>query len=484
MKKIFHKYSSFPVQMKASLWFLICSFMQKGISTITTPIFTRIMTTAEYGQFSVFNSWMQIITPIVCLNLYAGVYSQGIVKFEDDRNHFSSSLQGLVLTLVLIWTIIYLVASDFWNHLFSLTTPELLAMMLMIWVSSVFSFWSMNERVDFKYQKLVIFTLAASVLQPIVSIVLMLHCNDKVFARILGIVITQMILYAWMFADMMVKGKQFYSKKYWSYALKFNIPLLPHYLSMNVLSSSDRIMIGKMVGTSEVGIYNLAYSISLIMTMFNNALLQTIEPWIYRKLKENRGADIAQIAYPCFFIIAGLNVLLIMFAPEAITIFAPASYQEAIWTIPSVALSVFFMFLYTFFATFEFYYEKTQYIAGATVGGAILNICLNYICINKWGYIAAGYTTLFSYILFALLHYYFMRRICKEYLNDLHPYNGKVIFEIAVGSMFIGFGIMATYVNNIIRYMVIAGLMVITFCLRKRLIGIIKMILSIKGKKE
>lgn len=180
MEKLLQRYKNLPVQMKASLWFLICSFMQRGISTITTPIFTRMLTTAEYGQYSVFNSWMQIITPIVCLNLYAGVYSQGLVKFEEDRNRFSSSLQGLVMTLVAAWTVIYLVAADFWNQMFSLTTPEMIAMMLMIWASSAFSFWSMNQRVDFKYQKLVVFTLAASVLQPTVSIIFMLHSENKV----------------------------------------------------------------------------------------------------------------------------------------------------------------------------------------------------------------------------------------------------------------------------------------------------------------
>ena len=483
MKKYLQQYKNLPVQMKASLWFLICSFMQKGIATITTPIFTRILTTAEYGEFSVFNSWMQIITPIVCLNLFSGVYSQGLVKFEEDRNRFSSSLQGLVLTLVAVWTVVYLVAADFWNKMFSLTTPEMLAMMLMICVSSAFSFWSMNQRVDFKYRKLVIFTLAASILQPTVSIIFMLHSNNKVLARIFGIAVVQFALYAWMFVDMMAKGKTFYSKRYWTYALRFNIPLLPHYLSMNALSSSDRIMIGNMVGTPEVGIYNLAYSISLIMTMFNNALLQTFEPWIYRKLKENKATDIAQVAYPCFFLIAGLNILLIMFAPEAIAIFAPASYQEAIWTVPSVALSVFFMFLYTFFATFEFYYEKTQYIAGATVGGALLNIGLNYICIQKFGYIAAGYTTLFSYMLFALLHYYFMRKICKEYLNDLRPYNAKIILGISAGCLVAGFGIMATYKNNMIRYAVIAALAVVLSCMRKKLVELVKMLLEIKKKK-
>lgn len=482
--KVLLKYKHLPVQVKAFFWFLVCSFIQKGIIALTTPIFTRILTTAEYGQFSVFNSWLQIITPIVCLNLYAGVYSQGIVKFEEDRNRYSSSLQGLVLTLVSLWMVIYLVARDFWNHLLSLSTSEMIAMILIIWTSGVFAFWSMNQRVDFKYRELVIFTILASVLQPIVSILFMYHSKDKVLARVWGIAVVQIALYSWMFVSQMIRGKQFFSLKYWKYALKFNIPLLPHYLSMNVLSSSDRIMISSMVGQEQAGIYYLAYSVSLVMTIFNTALLQTIEPWIYRKLKENKADQIASVAYPCFILIAALNILLIMFAPEVITIFAPTSYQEAIWTIPSVALSVFFMFLYTFFATFEFYYEKTHYIAGATVGGALLNIALNCIGIQKFGYVAAGYTTLFSYILFAVLHYYFMRKICKQYLNDLRPYNPKIIIAISVVSILCGFGIMLTYKNIVFRYFIIFIIAALAFLMRKKIIYVVKMLVNIKKQKD
>lgn len=341
---------------------------------ITTPIFTRILTTQEYGQYSVFNAWLQILTPIVCLNLYAGVYAQGIVKFEDDRNRYSSSLQGFCLTLTATWAFIYLLSCSFWNKIFSLTTVQGIAMFLMIWATGSFNFWSMNQRADFKYRKLVLLTLLATIFQPLVSVIFIINSNDKVSARIIGIAVVQMALYAGTFIYQMKEGKQFFSRKYWLYALKFNIPLLPHYLSMNVLSSSDRIMISHMAGDGEAGIYNLAYSVSLIMTMFNTALLQTIEPWIYRKLKEKRIQDLAGVAYPCFIAIAVLNVLLVMFAPEVIAVFAPDAYQEAIWMIPGVALSVFFTFLYTFFATFEFYYEKTRYIAGATVGLSLIHI--------------------------------------------------------------------------------------------------------------
>ena len=78
-KKLLDKYNSLPVQIKASFWFLTCSFMQKGISTITVPIFTRLLTTAEFGQISVYNSWQGIISIIVSLHLTAGVYMRGLV---------------------------------------------------------------------------------------------------------------------------------------------------------------------------------------------------------------------------------------------------------------------------------------------------------------------------------------------------------------------------------------------------------------------
>lgn len=97
MGKLRKKYRSMPVQVKASLWFLICSFLQKGISTVSTPIFTRLLSTAEYGQYNVFNSWLGIITIFVTLNLSAGVYTQGLVKFDKDNKILSSSLQGLML---------------------------------------------------------------------------------------------------------------------------------------------------------------------------------------------------------------------------------------------------------------------------------------------------------------------------------------------------------------------------------------------------
>lgn len=478
MHKLLEKYKNSPVQIRASFWFLFCSFLQKGISFITTPIFTRILTTAEYGEFSVFLSWSSIITPIITLNLSAGVYSQGLVKYENEREVFSSSLQGLTLALTLCWTAIYMLFHSFFNNLLTLSTVQMLLMIITIFLGASFNFWSVNQRVDFKYKKLVIITILVSVIRPFVGVLLVINSENKVLARIIGIVIVQFVFYLWTFFSQIKTGKVIYSKKYWKYALKFNVPLLPHYLSLTVLASSDRIMIDRIVNSSAAGIYNLAYSVSQIMAIFNSSLLQTIEPWVYKKLKSNKGNEISKIAYPTFILIALVNLLLIAFAPEAIRIFAPPEYYDAIWVVPSVALSVYFMFLYTFFATFEFYYEKTNYIAGATIGGAILNIVLNFVFIRIFGYLAAGYTTLVSYMLFSLLHYLFMRKICKKYINDLHPYSVRVILGISIATLIIGIALLFTYEHTLVRYSFISILILVAILMRKRIILTLKMIIK------
>ena len=483
MRKAFATYKAIPVQARASFWFLICSFLQKGISVLSTPIFARLLSTEEYGQFNVFNSWLGIVTVIVCLDLYAGVYIRGLVKHEEDRARFSSSLQGLTLVLISIWTVIYSLSRSFWNNLFDLTTIQMYAMFVMIWTSAAFRFWAAEKRVRFSYRSLVIVTLIVSLAKPGIGILFVIQAEDKVTARIIGLVLVELICYSWLFFVQMIRGKQFYNKRYWIYALSFNLPLIPHYLSQTVLNSSDRLMIKSMVGKSEAGIYSLAYSVSQIMLIFNQALLQTIEPWVYLKIKARKADEIKKVAYPAFGFIGIVNLFLIILAPEVIYVYAPPMYYDSIWVIPPVAMSVFFSFSYSFFASFEFYYEKTKFVMTASIVGAGLNILLNMVFIRIFGYYAAGYTTLFCYIVFSVGHFYFMTRICRKELNGIKVYNAKILLVMSGSVVLIGFGMMALYSYPYIRYGIVGCIFLISIIYRKQLMRIISSFVAIKKSR-
>lgn len=484
LQKVFNKYRNLPVQIRASLWFLIASFLQKGISAITTPIFTRLLTTYEFGQYSVFNSWFSIVNILVSLYLYGGFYITGLVQHADHRARFSSAMLGLTTTLTGGWTVIYLLFRSFWNSLFGLTTVQMLAMLLMIWASAIFQFWAMEQRVDLKYKRLILLTLAVSFLKPFVGVVLVTFAEDKVTARILGLAVVELIAYTGCFVSQMRRGKCFYVKDYWKEALLFAIPVIPHYLSTMILSGADKIMIKNIVSDSAAGIYSLAYSISQMMVLFNTALSQTIDPWIYTQIKEKNTKQLGRIAYPAFLFIAIVNALVMVFAPEIIRIFAPAAYYEAIWVIPPVTMSVFFMFMYSFFAPFEFFYKKTRFIAVATCVGAVLNIILNYIFINIYGYLAAGYTTLACYVIYALCHYLFMCNICRNDLGTKPPYDSKVLVVMSLGFIGLGFVMMSTYNYRIARYAVILAIIGSIFIFRNKLIGMGKEILQVRKKTK
>ena len=75
--------------------FMVAGLLQKGISVLTTPIFTRLMDTEEYGNYNVFISWMNIFSIFITLKIAAGVLQQTYVKNEKSKKTISSSIQSL-----------------------------------------------------------------------------------------------------------------------------------------------------------------------------------------------------------------------------------------------------------------------------------------------------------------------------------------------------------------------------------------------------
>ena len=137
---------------------------------------------------------------------------------------------------------------------------------------------------------------------------------------------------------------------------------------------------------------------------------------------------------------------------------------------PVISLSSYFTFLYSMFGNIEFFFEENKFITTASVIGAIANIILNYIFMQIFSYYAAGYTTLFCYILFSVSHYAFMRKVCKKHIDGDKVYDEKVIFAMSAIFVIAAFGMMVIYDRPIIRYSLIAVGMIVCIIKRKQII--------------
>ena len=471
-------YQKLPDSVKASMWFAICSILQKGIQFLTIPLFTRTLTTDQYGQFTLYQSWMGIISIFATLNLAAGVFNNGMVKFEDDRRKYISAMQGLSTITTLVVAMIYLIAKQSWDALIGLPTIIIFSMLIELIVSPALSFWSAKQRFEYKYKMLFFITIAISIISPCVGLVAVSISEQKGIARILSVSIINIISGIIFYGYNMWKGKCFFHKKYWGFALSFNLPLVPHYLSSIVLGQADRIMIGKFYGETEVAIYSLAYSVSLMMNVVTNSINASFVPWTYQQCKKKNFQKIGQISNMLLLLIAGLSLFPVLIAPELMKVLGPKEYLEGAYLIPAISISVFLIFLYGLFANIEFYFEQSKFIMFASIGAAILNIILNIVLFPILGYKVAAYTTLICYIAFSFAHYVFMKKVCK-YNNIEHPiYNEKFILMLSTGLIIISHLFVFTYQFMYIRYVIIFILLSIFVKYRKLIAEKIQLINS------
>ena len=125
---LIQKYKDSPIQARASIWYTICNILQKGISFLIVPIYVRVLTTAEYGQYSVFQSWKEILIIFATLNLYCGVFTKAMVDYPDDRDQYTSCMQGLTTILTMAMFVIYCVSNPLWEKIMVMDTVTTILM--------------------------------------------------------------------------------------------------------------------------------------------------------------------------------------------------------------------------------------------------------------------------------------------------------------------------------------------------------------------
>ena len=463
---------------KAALWFTMCNFLLKGISFITVPMFTRLLPSEEYGKLSVFTSYEQVILILATWEIQLGAYQKGIFKYKEDIGLLTSSTQALTNLLTVALYMLLVLFYGFVTDFTGMNGQILTMLFIYLLVHPAYSCWLTRKRTAYEYRPAVAVTLLYSLVNvfvPLAAILILGRTADNKFgATLIGSSIICFVFYVQHadYRQLWIKRQKV--REYWLFMIAFEGPVVLHSLSYMVLNQADRIMIGKMVGNSEAAFYSIAYSLAVVISILQTSLNQSLLPWRYQMLEQKNYKKIRDVTHGLLFGFSVVIMMYILVAPELVKLLFDDRYYEAIWCIPPVSSSIFFVFLYTIFVNIESYFEKTKYIMYVSVTCGVINIVLNYICIGIFGYIACGYTTLASYVLFSLGHYYFMKKILRE--NDVEENIVDPQMILFIGIAVIGLTIVFAllYDRVLIRYSVLAALAAAAFIMRNRIIALFK----------
>lgn len=479
MNRLKQKWTNLPKGVKASLVFFLASILSKGVSYLTTPIFTRLLSTEEYGQVAVYFTWAQVFGIVTMFCLSYGVFNNGMIDYEKDRDRYSFSMLVLSNIITIACAVVMFSIFPFIGGALKIDLPLLILMFIVFLLEPAYSFWAARQRYEYKYKASFFASTSITLLAPIIAILcLWLIPGNKVYERIIGTEVTLAIFYLFFYVLLAVKSKGQIKTSYWKYAIKFNLPLIPHYLSAYLLSGADKIMISHMVSDTATALYTIAYSVASVVLVIWTSANSSLIPYTYEKCKEKDYKSISRVTLPILAVFGVVCLILIMLGPEVVALMADAEYREGIYAIPPIVGGVFFQAQYYLYANVLYYYKKPVWVMVGSIVAMCLNIGLNFWLIPKFGFIAAAYTTLICYFMQCVIDYVALRCFLKK---DI--YNMKFVGLLSLILIAISAFSNLLYDYLIVRYCLIAVIIIFGIVFHKKIMGMF-MVLKKKPKQE
>ncbi len=402
--------------LKSGIWYTVSSVAIRAVAIITSPIYTSMLTTDNYGRANIFNSWVELFNIITCLCV---VYSIGRAKldYKEKFDEYVSALQGLSSLFSFCVLIFVFIFREQISGLIKYEVPLVISMFVYLVIYPSVQYMQEKCRFEYKYRENIAISLITCIGTVVFSISLMYLFNDRRYiGKILGTILPTFLMGICFYINILKKGRVFYNREYWRYALKIGLPMIPHALALVVLAQIDRIMIKNICGDADAGLYTYGYGIATLLAIFTNAIGQAWLPWLNEQLDSDNRLRVRNMQKKLVLLGCFLSLGFIAVAPEALMVLAPRAraYWVAKWVIPPVALGTLAQYFYTNYVNVELFHKKTPIIATSSILAAVINYILNYIMIPRFGYIAAAYTTLASYIFLMLFHYVAVNHVIKD----------------------------------------------------------------------
>lgn len=460
--------------VKAGLWYTIGNIILKGCAFLSLPIFTRLLSTSDFGIYNAYIAYEQIFTAILGLGFY-GTIKNAKIDFKERFDKYLSSIVSLSVIIFGLFLVVTNVFYPVYSSVLGFSRFVTNCLFFQSFGSYLLYFYGVKLNAEFRYCAFLIMSSINVLGNTVLSVILILFVfpNERYLGRILGSAIPLIGIGFFLCLIIWKKGRTACKKEYWKYGLTIGLPLLPHVISQSLLSQVDRIMIRDIVGTSEAGIYGYIYTICTILYIVGNSMENAWSPWVFYTLDSGDEKRIKRAGKDYVTVFAFLTIGFFCVMPEVTKIMAGRDYWEGISLIVPLTFGNYFVFLYGLPVNIEYYHKKTGFISLGTMLAAVLNALLNYFGIILFGYQAAAYTTFFSYGMLFLFHWLIAKRYGVSGVYDFKFLMSRTAIVLVIGmAVLLTSGL--SMLNLLLRYMLIVLILIYFLRNRQLLLNAIK----------
>ena len=448
-----------------SVMFLIGSIGSKFITFFLVPLYTNILTKAEYGITDIVSTSVILCIPIFSLSLDDGIMRFGLMKNTPKENI------AVNIMFVLTGSIIAVFASYPLFKLFDLFenwTIYFCVILVLHIIRNAFSIYL--KSVD----KVRIFTIDSIIYAAtlgISNVVLLKSLHLGVRGYFLALIISMAVsLVSQFFGGGIYKdviaGE--YDKKLLISMLKYSTPLILSAISWWVINSSDRYMLKYMMSYESVGLYAISAKIPNFIGVFTSVFSSA---WLISSISEYEGAKDKNFysnvfsLYTTFLAVAASFIMLVL--KPFMSIYVGLEFIESWKYVPFLLVAAVCGTLVSFFTPIFKAELRNLHEMIVVIIGAISNVVINYLLIPVLGIQGASIGTVSSETLMLVLCVIGTRRFFSFEI-DFVRFIGSLVLLLLQATILILFDNIAIFASTIVLLIIC----ILNMDMIKRVVGV------------
>ena len=394
------------------------SMLQKALPFITLPIITRLLVDpSAYGIADMFNLIISFGSALAVLGIYDAIFRE-FFEEKDNKEYqkkVTSTGMNIVLISGLIIMILVLVFRTFIGKKFlgnEIYSNLVVLSGVGIYLSAISRIVSVPTRLRNQRKVYLIRGLTFPIIGfgiTIISIKLGYTYEALIYGTIGMSIISVISFYFINKNDFSLK---IFDKKVAKELLKIGLPLVPTFLIYWIFNSMDRVMINRILGTSELGIYTVGSKVASISQLIYSAFAGGWSYFAFSTMKDEKQVETNSKIFEYLGVISiTVYILAQPFISPVFNLFLKGDYTRGKEVFSFLFLSPLILMLYQTVGNQVIVIKKSFLTTLALLFGAVLNIILNLLFIESYGIRGAAFSTLNSYIVSVII----MCLICYKY---------------------------------------------------------------------
>jgi O-antigen/teichoic acid export membrane protein len=389
------------------------SVISKLIAVALLPLYTRYLTPADYGAAEVLITGVIAASIVIRLGIIEALLRFYYQAGEDPSQVVKTAFASLLWTTTIGMALALPFAEPISRLLLDHSDPGLMRIAIVgLWVFTMFEFLTALFRIDERAKAYLAFTVA-NVLVTIPVTVWLVVGEDRGASGLLlgqygtgaiflvGLVIAQRHRLA-LVPDFGLLRRM----------LRWGLPTMPAELSLYSLNFIDRVLIVRLVGLGDAGLYSLSVKFAQAVNVLVKGFQLAWPPLAYSIQDDDEARRAYAVIVTWFvsvttFFVAGLWLL----SRWIVRALAAPEFFDSYKTIGLVSTGVMLYALYLVLVIILGRTGRTEFNFPATGAGTVVNIGLNLALLPSMGIVGAGVSLVASYAVVLVLMYVFTQRL-------------------------------------------------------------------------